>query len=411
MRHMLDPKSSSVRSEITAMTPPADREVPAPSERILRWTGLVALVAATIILLSVPVTAGTVDVSFDDILGGSMPLWWLVTGLVVMAKRPWHQVGWLLILIGLGIATTGWGPGAEAYFGVDARVLAWLAWVNAWGGYFSYAALVALLVLFPDGQSNRSAVSRRRGRSVIGFVTALTLLAMMSDPVGGVDAAFPEAANPLGVRLIPRAAVDFGHIVVFLIIAGCVRWMWKRRAGESGESRNRYTLLLYSFSLLIISLVAGIALSETLGDGAWLPAFVMWFLVPVAFSVSVIRHGLYGVDRLVRRTLSYGLVAAVIGAIYAVPVVVIPSILGQTSDLVIAGATLAAAGAFNPVRRRIQKIVEQRFNRSRYDGRQEVQAFGERLKAQTDLSGVQNDLIGVVERTMQPQVQMVWIKP
>ncbi len=376
----------------------------------IRWAGLIALVAATVALLLVPLAASNATAS-PEMLGGSMALWWTVAGLVVMAKRPWHQVGWLLILIGFGISTTGWGSGPEPYSGVDAHTLAWLGWANAWGGYLTYAALVALLIVFPDGQTGRSEISRRWGRFVIASMMAIVVLAMASDPVGGVDTAFPEAGNPLGLRIIPTAAVDVGFMLAFLAIAGSVVWMWRRRAGESGESRNRYTLLLYSFSLLIISLLIGAALSETLGDAAWFPAFILWFLVPVAFSVAVVRQGLYGIDRLVRRTLSYGLVAAVISAIYTIPILVIPSILGEPSDLVVAGATLTAAAAFNPVRRRIQQIVEQRFNRSRYDSQQEVQALGERLKAQMDLSGVQTDLIGVVERTMQPQVQTVWIKP
>lgn len=378
--------------------------------RTIRWSGLVTLVVAAITLTLMPLALSTSTPSPDDLIGGTMPLWWLVAGLVVMAKRPWHQVGWLLTLTGLGLATTGWGMGSEAYKGADPRTMAWLAWVSTWGGYLTFGAMVALLIVFPDGQSGRPEVSRRWGRSIVGLMAVLTLLTMVSDPIGGVDTAFPESSNPLGAGLIPASMIDFLFVFALLILLGCVGWMGKRWAVESGESRNRYTLILYSFSLLIIALAGGLILSEPLGEDAWIPAFLLWFLVPVAFSVAVIRNGLYGVDRLVRRTLSYGLVAAVISAIYTIPILVIPSILGQRSELVIAGSTLVAAAAFNPVRTRIRRIVERRFNRSRYDAQHEVQALAERLMVLVDPVGIQADLIGVVERTMQPQVQMVWIK-
>lgn len=186
--------------------------------------------------------------------------------------------------------------------------------------------------------------------------------------------------------------------------------MWRRRRGAEGENRRRYTLVLYAFAMLIVALIVGISLSETVGDIAWWPAFVGWFGIPVAFTMAILRHGLYGIDRIVARTVSYVLVAVVVGSVYAVPVITFPRIFGGSNEFFVAVSTLAAAAVFNPIRRRIQGAVDRRFNRSRYDAAHEVEAFAEHLRSQVSLQVVVDDLLSSVDRTMQPSAAAVWIR-
>lgn len=143
-----------------------------------------------------------------------------MTGLIVMSKRPWHQVGWLLILIGLGLAGTGL-PVAPTT--LDSRWYSWLTWVTgAWAGYFLYTALISLLVVFPDGVRGRSKKARRLGWSVIAPSAMGTLLSIASHPVHDDFVPGVEYPNPLGFRVIPRAVSDFGYGVIFALILGCV---------------------------------------------------------------------------------------------------------------------------------------------------------------------------------------------
>jgi hypothetical protein len=272
-----------------------------------------------------------------------------------------------------------------------------------------YTIMGALLVVFPDGLSNRSERDRRIGRRIISTLAVATLLAAASNPVGASDAS-GRFSNPLGLHLVPKAASDRGFIPVLLVMVGCVVWLWRRQRREQGEVRRRYTLVLYAFAVLVVSVVFGLAFSAVIGDAAWLGAFVGWLALPIAFAYAVIRHGLYGVDRLVRRSVSYGLVAIVVAGVYVAPVILLPRLLGESNDLVIAASTLGAAAAFNPVRRRIQTAVNHRFDRARYDAENEVGLFAGRLTNEVALGPVVDDLQDVIQRTVAPSIAWVWLR-
>jgi hypothetical protein len=372
---------------------------------VLRWITLVTVIAVT----AIATAAVLLTDSGPDVVSLILPLPYLASGLVVMAKRPWHVVGWLLMLVGLGLSlTTGPGPSSA----IDPPWYPWMAWVfEGWGGYFGFLAVVALIVVFPDGLNVRSNGDRRLGWTLIGTMGGLVVLAALSSPVGGGDSptGFAEYANPLGVELVPKAVVDGGYLAAFAVIVIAVVWMWVRQRAEHGVARRRYTLVLFSFALLIAALIFGVALSGTVGDWAWIFALLGWFWLPVAFAIAVLRHGLYGLDRIVSRTVTYGLVAAVVAVIYIVPVLTLPVVFGDNA-VVVAVATLLAAMAFNPVRRRVQRAVDERFDRARYEADREVEAFAQRLRGQAELDVVLADLSDVVQRTLHPLATAVWIE-
>jgi hypothetical protein len=172
-------------------------------------------------------------------------------------------------------------------------------------------------------------------------------------------------------------------------------------------------------------LAGGAALSGTL-------ALVVWFLPELLFgeallpaqwlgfsglpllaglAVAVLRYRLFDVDRIISRTVTYGLLTALLGLGYAVVVLGLGRLLPQDSSLVVAAATLAVAAAFQPARRRIQRLVDRRFNRRRYDAAQTIAAFSARLRQEVDLDTLTAELLAVVDQTMQPTAGSLWLRP
>jgi hypothetical protein len=134
-------------------------------------------------------------------------------------------------------------------------------------------------------------------------------------------------------------------------------------------------------------------------------------ILPVAIGAAILRYRLYDLDRIISRALAYGLLTVLLGGGYASVVLGLGQLLGQDSSLAVAAATLAVAAVFQPARRRIQQIVDRRFNRRRYDTARTIQAFSARLREQVDLDTLSADLLAVVDHTMQPTQASLWLRP
>ncbi|HZA80710.1 MAG TPA: hypothetical protein VFC13_04455, partial [Actinomycetes bacterium] len=132
--------------------------------------------------------------------------------------------------------------------------------------------------------------------------------------------------------------------------------------------------------------------------------------LPLAIGAAVLRYRLYDLDRIVSRTLAYGLLTLLLGGGYAVVVLGLGQLLGQDSSLVVAAATLAVAGLFQPARRRVQQAVDRRFNRRRHNAAQVIEGFAARLRNQVDLDALHAELLDVVDQTMQPTKASLWLR-
>jgi hypothetical protein len=146
-----------------------------------------------------------------------------------------------------------------------------------------------------------------------------------------------------------------------------------------------------------------------------IPDFLEWTLAPVSLSaaaaVAVLRYRLYDIDRIINRTLVYGLLTGVLGLGYAGAVLLPGQLFGRSSSLAVAGATLAVAAVFQPARRRVQAVVDRRFNRRKYNAAQTIQAFSTRLREQVDLDILSAELLAVVDQTMEPTQVSLWLRP
>jgi hypothetical protein len=164
------------------------------------------------------------------------------------------------------------------------------------------------------------------------------------------------------------------------------------------------TLMVLAVPIVLAPVALGIpVLAE------WAPP--VWVVVlPVAVGAAVLRYRLYDLDRIVSRTLGYGLLTLLLGGGYALVVLGLGQLLGRESPLVVAAATLAVAALFQPARRRVQAVVDRRFNRRRHDAARIVEGFGDRLRDQVDLDTLTADLLAVVDQTMQPTRASLWLR-
>jgi hypothetical protein len=178
-----------------------------------------------------------------------------------------------------------------------------------------------------------------------------------------------------------------------------------------GVERQQLHWVALAAALVVVAAVvalAGVAVGAT--------AVVTWALVacmtvvPLTLGAAILRYRLYDLDRIISRTLAYGLLTLLLGGGYALVVLGLGQLLGQQSPLVVAAATLAVAALFQPARRRIQQAVDRRFNRRRHDAARTIEAFAARLRDQVDLDSLTAELLAAVDQTMQPTKASIWLR-
>ena len=235
-------------------------------------------------------------------------------------------------------------------------------------------------------------------------------------PFEGVP--YQATPNPLAVPGVLGAALQAVGFVAFVVtglavpVGGWSLLVRFRRARGVERQQLRWLAVAASLVAMValamaVLLVTGTRTSTLLG---WLTR-VGVVLLPVATGAAILRYRLYDLDRIISRTLTYGLLTLLLGGGYAGVVLVLGQLLGQDSSLVVAGATLAVAAVVRPARRRIQQAVDRRFNRRRYDAARTIEAFSVRLRQELDLDTLTAELLAVAEETMQPTRASLWLRP
>ena len=208
----------------------------------------------------------------------------------------------------------------------------------------------------------------------------------------------------------------FGGVVLMAAtgLAAIVSVAFRYRRARTAE-RAQLKWLVYAGALIVVALLAEALAEQIIGPGtatgnlqnAVLSGAVA--LVAVAIGIAVLRYRLYDIDRVISRTVAYAILTGLLAGIYAGLVLLATQVFGLRAPVAVAAATLAAAALFNPVRRRVQKAVDRRFNRARYDADKTVAAFAAHLKDAVDLDSVRDDLAGVVHQALEPAHVSVWI--
>jgi hypothetical protein len=337
-------------------------------------------------------------------------------GLVLALRRPAHPVGWLLLALGLGLCTSGAAAGYVAYGLVvrpgalpAADVVARLypTVTNA-----LLAALGFVLLLTPTGLPP----SPRWRWWTLGSAAAMTvLLAASAIAPGSLDAGALVAGGPQEfrafggpLRLANQAAQA---LAILTILAGTASLVVRFRHARGVERQQLRWVALAAALTGVAMLAAGVLVaSGNLELASWFAVLCVAFL-PLATGAAILRYRLYDLDRIISRTLAYGLLTLLLGGGYALAVLGLGQLLGQGSSLAVAGATLAVAVAFQPARRRIQQAVDRHFNRRRYDAARTIAGFSARLREEVDLDTLTAELLAVVEQTMQPTRVSLWLRP
>jgi len=329
-------------------------------------------------------------------------------GSLLALRRPSNPVGWLLLLTGVSI---GGVFSANVYANWALRNNAPLADFAAWVANWAFVPLVTCLILllplfFPDGR-----LPSRRWRWVM-CVDLLYLLPLLPGTFAAHQpvsiTGFGNVPNPYG--LLPAAVATVGQsiagIALIVGLIGSVASVIVRFRRAGGEERQQLKWCVLALVIIPIPFVA-YNFDQNLGA----PFFALFLpLVPVAITVSVLRFRLYEIDRIVSRTVSYAILTGFVVGVYAGIVTLVTRVLGFSSPVAVATSTLVAVALFNPLRVRIQRIVDRRFNRARYDAEATIAGFRARLRDAVDLETVRNDLLEVVNQAVEPTHASVWIR-
>ena len=388
------------------------------------------VLAAALVLLGLDTSKMATDKIAIYGIGALAVVVYAGTGRLIASRVPGNTIGWLLGLIGLSLAATllteqyalrglAVAPGSLP----AARVVGWLSWVLL---IFTFAPMFFLVLLFPDGR-----LPSRRWRPVLWAMFAVTAgwVAQQLQVGTRIDGGLTNALYAAGVSyptpfgIFPRRGWFSDLLVVVFAVAVItgvlvVVSVFVRRRGASAELRKQLAWLGYVGALVAVPVVAflpyGFATNGNVNAvaGALFWAFLLVIPtvgIPLACAVAVLKYRLYDIDRIISRTLAYAIVTGLLIGVYAGLVLLTTQVFRVHTPVAVAASTLAAAALFNPLRRRVQRVVDRRFNRARYDADQTVAAFTARLKNAVDLDSVRDDLASVVHQALEPAHVSLWI--
>jgi hypothetical protein len=378
--------------------------------------GCVAMMAFSLVSLAAPGTELIPNrPSVGDVLTfGTIFLSFPTVGLIVIWKRPENPVGWLFVVIGVAITLSVFSSeyaGWAAYAGADLPAAQIVAWLGTWS--WSNASSVAVplaLMLFPDG---RFPGRRWRAAAWIGVAAAFTTTVAIAIRPGflpGYDDLIPNPAAVGGpVGGLATSLAGFETLPMMYMTALALAAL-TTRAGRTDAERQQLKWLLYPASIFVVSLAAA---GFTELQAAWSVALVALAAIPVAAGIAILRYRLYDIDVVIRRTLVYGAVIVVLGAVYVALVLAAQAALSALTGsdaLPVALSTLAIAALFGPVRGRVRAAVDRRFYRARYDAQRTLGSFAADLRDEVELDEVGRTLRDVAVRTVRPAFATVWLR-
>ena len=342
-------------------------------------------------------------------------------GVLVMARRPGHPIGWIYA-IGSIAAAVGSLCDALTRLGRDIPLAPLVWWGGAVLGVVPLLVLIPLpLLFFPSGN-----LPSRRWRPLLW--TAVAAIAAVGSYPAFSSAWFTDGpANPVaiaGAKSLLQGLNSLGLFALVVVTVTAIVSLFRHFRRASGAEREQLKWLAWAgVWTIVLIFMAG---PGTYGIFYRIEVLqpVLFFLSPFFFSLglaviplsmafAILRFRLWDIDRIVSRTVAYAIITSLLAGIYALAVLGPTSLVGRgdTPDWVIAGATLVVAALFQPVRRRVQRIVDRRFNRERYDAAGAVDTFTRRLRDEIDIDTLSVDLQTLVHHTMEPDHVSLWMRP
>jgi hypothetical protein len=342
-------------------------------------------------------------------------------GLVVARHQRGNPMGWLLLGSGLGFIL---GTDSQLYATLAYRLhpgrlpLGWVAVLLNAGWALAFICLGAAVVLFPDGRlPSRHWRWPWRSYLALSAAGAGGAVVILLTAVAGHHVQIESSGDLATIDHPTGAAVLWGVIeqVGLIVLAACmVAAVIQQAAGyrrASGVRRQQLKWVASGAAVCVICGVGGTVLNNAPEPWQALADVLVAGVaaLPASMGVAILRYRLYDIDRIISRTLAYAIVTGLLAGVYAAVVLLATQVLRFHASVAVAVSTLAAAALFNPLRRRVQRAVDRRFNRARYDADQMVAAFAARLKDAVDLDSVRDDLTGVVQQTLEPAHISVWV--
>jgi hypothetical protein len=407
---------------------------------ILAWSLAVlsvALFAAQFVLFMLARSADVPeswDVSFSLArqLVGALFLIFPLIGALIASRRPGNPIGWVLLADGLLWMLSGamdyyavYGvvsPGSVPFPMMAAGINNWL-WVPAVGLIGTFVFL-----LFPDGKP-----PSRRWRALAWLSGVVLVLASLGTALSpGPLQNLGEARNPFGLEGYPW--LFNGMLVFLLLLPVCMVLsalsLVLRFRRSRGEERQQIKWIALAGAMVGLLYLVAMTTAFVFPSEAWFQPGARWWLdllayaalfsftlVPMAVGVAMLRYRLYDIDFLINRTLVYGSLTVMLVSLYFGGVVATQTLFRvltgqqQQPQFAVVVSTLAIAALFNPLRRRIQSLIDRRFYRKKYDAARVLEDFSARLRDETDLDRLEDDVVAVVRETVQPEHASVWLRP
>ena len=338
----------------------------------------------------------------------SFPLGYASVGLVLTLRRPANPIGWLFAASGL--LWSLWIPW-DVWIGQllrAGRPLPLAAQLVAVAGEFSWAPAIALgitlpALLLPDGRLRSPRWRVVVATAVFGAVVAPLAGSLMPGQLQETPAPIDNPFALAGVAGTAATVLTLTAVVLhWLSLPAALASLVLRFRASVGVERQQLRWIAAGAALTIVGLLAGAVVAAA--------GYAAVLCVPIAVAVAVLRYRLWDLDRLVSRTVTYALVTGLLVLPYLLVVPAAGRLAAGTGSLGVATVTLVAAAAFAPLRRRVQALVDRRFNRRRYDATRTLDRFAVRLRDQVDLDALRAELLTVVDQTMQPTQASLWLR-
>jgi hypothetical protein len=341
-----------------------------------------------------------------------------LVGGVVASRRHKNPVGWFLVSSAVIVALQDFMIQYTTYNPVtDSDVLPLrqeLVWLLSWTYIPGFMLFLAFLPLyFPNGRLLSS-----RWRWVVRIAVLVTVACAVNSAFLPGQIKDLGIVNPLGVealRPISSRINNLLFVTLFAVVFASAISLVLRFRRSRGQERQQIKWLAFAASLVPVWLVINYPVQAFSPLLFAVVENLMFMGIPVAVGIAVLRYRLYDIDRIINRTLVYGSLTAILVVVYFGGIVVLQRVFvlltGQQSTLAVVASTLLIAALFTPLRRRIQGFIDRRFYRRKYDARKTLEAFSTKLKNETNLEALNNDLVGVVRETMQPAHVSLWLRP
>jgi hypothetical protein len=391
------------------------------SARLLAWSQFALFVAIAVATVAL---AGA-ERGGDEYLA-VFAIGYPLVGAVVASRQPRNAVGWILLVIGIFL---GLGALADTNLrSASAPALGLSGWISDAGWYFWLTpAAVFLPLVFPNGRL----VSRRwRPALWLGVAALAASVIGAGFAPGPFDVDSPRPVhNPVGIEGaggLLDALSQIGDVLAtlaFLLAAASLVVRFRRSRGTERQQLKWFAFVgliaVAGLALAMLQVLFGLEPGDEV-EGGWLEVVgaVGWSIallailigIPVATGLAILRHRLYDIDVVIRRTLVYGALTATLAGSYVCSVLLLQLVLSPGSDFSIAASTLAVAALFRPAASRIQRLVDRRFFRRKYDAALTIEGFGARLRDEVELDALSAELRAVVADTMQPAHVSLWLR-